>query len=259
MIFDTHIHTRFSFDSRMEIVDALGQARNQGIGVVTTEHLDLNMEEVNGFEVSFDIEAYFKTYSPLRGEDFLLGIETGIDLLHAEENRRLIGKYPFDMVLGSMHTMKGLDATSTQNFHGMTMVDFFRIYLIETGKTVEKNDFIDTLAHIDFPTRYLRLEPQSVRYEDVKKEMDDLFDLLVAKDISLELNLKRRLDGEVYRSLHSILNGYRHQGGEFVTLGSDAHSSGQVGESLFDGLRLVEAIGLKTCYYKDRKRMMNSW
>ena len=63
MIFDTHIHTRFSFDSAMDIVDALGQARKLGIGMVTTEHLDLNMEEVNGFEVSFDIEAYFRTLS----------------------------------------------------------------------------------------------------------------------------------------------------------------------------------------------------
>lgn len=259
MIFDTHIHTRFSFDSRMEIVDALEQARKLGIGVVTTEHLDINMEEVNGFEVSFDIEAYFRTYSPLRGKDFLLGIETGIDLLHVEENRRLVESHPFDMVLGSMHTMKGLDATSTGNFRGMTMVEFFRIYLIEARKTVERNDFIDTLAHIDFPARYLRLEPEHVRYEDVKREMDDLFSTLVAKDISLELNLKRRLEGEVYRSLSGILRGYHSHGGVFVTLGSDAHSSGEVGQELFAGLRLVEEIGLKTCYYKDRKRMMNSW
>lgn len=259
MIFDTHIHTRFSFDSSMELVDALDQARKLGVGLVMTEHLDLNMEEVNGFEVSFDIEAYFRTYSPFRGKDLLIGIETGIDLLHAEENRSLVEKYPFDMVLGSMHTMKGLDATSTANFRGMTMVEVFRIYLIETRKTVEKNDFIDTLAHVDFPTRYLRLEPQTVRYEDVKREMDDLFAILVEKDISLELNLKRRLDGEVYRSLASILSGYREQGGVFVTLGSDAHSKGQVGQELLEGQKLVEKIGLKSCYYKDRKRMMNSW
>jgi histidinol-phosphatase (PHP family) len=259
MIFDTHIHTRFSFDSAMDIVDALEQARKLGIGMVTSEHLDLNMEEVNGFEVSFDIEAYFRTYSPFRGKDLLLGIETGIDLIHAEENRKLVEGYPFDMVLGSMHTMKGLDATSTGNFRGMTMVDFFRIYLIEARKTVERNDFIDTLAHIDFPARYLRLEPRHVRYGDVKQEMDDLFSMLVEKDISLELNLKRRLDGEVYRSLSSILRGYHAQGGLFVTLGSDAHTCGEVGQELFEGLRLVEEIGLKTCYYKDRNRMMNSW
>lgn len=259
MVFDTHAHTMFSFDSRMDLADALGQARKLGIGIVTTEHLDLNMEDVNGFEVSFDIEAYFRTYSPFRGRNLLLGIETGIDLVHAEKNRLLVSSHPFDMVLGSMHTMQGMDATNTGNFLGMSMVEFFRIYLVETMRTVERNDFIDSLAHIDFPTRYLRLSPQVVMYDDVKKEMDGLFSLLVEKDISLELNLKRKLEGDVYRSLEGILNGYRNQGGVFVTLGSDAHISSQIGQGLPEALRMVENKGLKSCYYKERERMMNSW
>lgn len=259
MIFDTHVHTLFSFDSRMDIEDALTQARKLGIGMVTTEHLDINMEDVNGFEVSFDIEAYFRTYSPFRGKDLLLGIETGIDLTHALENRNLVSSHPFDMVLGSMHTMKGLDATDSRNFPGMTMVEVFRIYLEETVKTVEKNDFIDTLAHIDFPIRYLGLRPRFVLYGEVRKEMDELFALLVEKDISLELNLKRKLEGDVYRSFEGILNGYRNQGGVFVTLGSDAHHSSHVGQGFPEALKLVEATGLKTCYYKERERMLNSW
>lgn len=40
MLFDTHLHTKFSADSKMSIEDAILSAKQQNIGLVLTEHLD---------------------------------------------------------------------------------------------------------------------------------------------------------------------------------------------------------------------------
>lgn len=42
MIFDSHSHTTFSADSEMKAADAIAMAEKAGVGLVFTEHLDLD-------------------------------------------------------------------------------------------------------------------------------------------------------------------------------------------------------------------------
>ena len=42
MIFDSHSHTAFSADSEMQAADAIEKAREAGVGLAFTEHLDLD-------------------------------------------------------------------------------------------------------------------------------------------------------------------------------------------------------------------------
>ena len=49
MIFDTHVHTDFSSDSRMLLSDAIMKAKELGIGLITTEHMDLLYPERDRF------------------------------------------------------------------------------------------------------------------------------------------------------------------------------------------------------------------
>ena len=42
MIFDSHSHTAFSADSEMKAADAIAMAEKAGVGLVFTEHLDLD-------------------------------------------------------------------------------------------------------------------------------------------------------------------------------------------------------------------------
>lgn len=255
--FDTHCHTEFSFDSNMSIEGAMAKAASLGIGLVTTEHVDLNNMDVGGFEINFDIDSYFREYAGKRGETLLLGIETGIDMENIEKNRWMVEDHPFDMVIGSMHSMRRLDVSRPSDFREMTAAEFYRDYLNEAAKTVAANPFIDTLAHLDYPSRYLRLSPRNVRYQDAVAEFDELFDVLVSNDITLELNLRRPLQGDVLESLRSILEGYRSCGGRFVTLGSDAHNTDQIGANFREGLVLLKETGLAPCTYQERTRILN--
>ena len=42
MVFDSHIHTKFSTDSNMDILEAIAVSKEKNIGIIITEHLDLD-------------------------------------------------------------------------------------------------------------------------------------------------------------------------------------------------------------------------
>ena len=54
-LFDTHMHTDFSFDSREKLENILKRSKELGIGVITTEHKDLNYMDVGGFPIDFNV------------------------------------------------------------------------------------------------------------------------------------------------------------------------------------------------------------
>jgi histidinol-phosphatase (PHP family) len=92
---------------------------------------------------------------------------------------------------------------------------------------------------------------------DAKAEFDELFEVLADNDITLELNLRRPLQGDVLESLRSILKGYRSSGGRFVTLGSDAHNTEQIGTNFREGLSLLKETDLAPCTYQERTRVLH--
>jgi histidinol-phosphatase (PHP family) len=40
-MFDTHVHTTFSTDSKMNIENALKSAKKRGVALILTEHMDI--------------------------------------------------------------------------------------------------------------------------------------------------------------------------------------------------------------------------
>ena len=254
MIFDTHMHTEFSFDSSETLQNILAEAKRKNLGVITTEHKDLNNTEVDGFPIDFDVQEYFKRYLPFRSENYLIGIELGLDLDYTEELRRVQEAFEFDMVIGSLHTMKKNSLSSRKYYKGKDYREFYRDYLTYAKEMVLDNPYINSLAHLDYPTRYSGFP--NLKYDEFKKEFDELFHVMLLNEVSLELNLKRPLEGDVLLSFRSIFTGYRDQGGKSVTLASDAHIEEDIGRNFEDALRLMDEIGLEICYYKERKRMI---
>ncbi len=75
MLFDTHMHTRFSTDSQMTVEEAAARSRELNMGITITEHLDLDFPEPKAFV--FDVAEYFRAYERYRSDTLLLGIEIG--------------------------------------------------------------------------------------------------------------------------------------------------------------------------------------
>ena len=100
MLFDSHVHTKFSADSEMLAQEALKSAEQTGLGLVFTEHLDLESSPV---DFTFDPEAYWQEYSSLRGENLRLGVEVGMREKTLEGSRAFVERVPFDQVTGAIH------------------------------------------------------------------------------------------------------------------------------------------------------------
>lgn len=259
MPFDTHNHTAFSFDADMKLEDALQRAAACNLGLVLTEHYDLNEKQEDGAPVAFPLEDYFNTYKPLRSASLLLGIELGLDNRpeYIEKNQRIVRDYPFDMVIGSVHNIQDYDIYTDRSRNLLSKEQFFSKYLIYAEHVVHANPYIDTFAHIDYPCRYLSYGDNALRYEDFPWLIDNFLHALLAHDICFEINL-RLITNPVFRdSLAGILRRYRALGGRYVTIGGDNHTPDTIGTTYAQGAELAQAYDLVPVYFKERKRQID--
>jgi histidinol-phosphatase (PHP family) len=259
MVFDTHNHTRFSFDADMDVQEALKKAESCHMNLVLTEHYDLNERQEDGSSVDFDLPHYFDAYGPLRGEHLLLGIELGLDNRpdYTARNRALVETHPFDMVIGSVHNLQDFDLYSDRAKNFLSKHDLFGQYLIYAEHTIHRNPYIDTFAHIDYPCRYLKYSDNVLRYEDYPLLMDNLLSTLIENDICLEINL-RLIDQNGFREgLESIVRRYSELGGSYVTIGGDNHTAESIGTNYALGEAMAREYNLVPVYFKERKRMVD--
>jgi histidinol-phosphatase (PHP family) len=91
----------------MQIEAAIKKAKEKEIGLIVTDHMDINYPLEGNF--IFDCEKYFNEYEKYRSKEFLIGIELGLRDDCINENRELIKKYTFDYVIGSIHVVDGVD------------------------------------------------------------------------------------------------------------------------------------------------------
>ena len=250
MLFDTHIHTDFSTDSRMLIADAISAAHKAGIGVIVTEHMDLAYPgEPEAFV--FDVNKYFAEYGPLRGRDLLLGIEMGMRVDCLEDNRRIAGQHSFDYIIGSIHVVDDIDIYRPDFYINRPKFEVFGRYFTAMKECLKAYDFIHALGHIDYISRYARYDDNEVHYREFSDIMDEILRLVIDKGIALEINT-RRLDTRArIEDLLPIYQRYAELGGIMVTIGSDAHRADEVGRRLSVGMGMAEFCGLRPVYFKE--------
>ncbi|MFX3617672.1 MAG: PHP domain-containing protein [Sporolactobacillus sp.] len=260
MPFDTHNHTDFSFDSDMQIDDAIRQANHNHLNLIITEHCDLNEVNKDGTEINFPIENYFKKYASYHNEQLLLGIELGLDnrMAYIIKNRQIVSDHAFDFVIGSIHNIQDYDILNDQSKNFLSKSDFFAQYLIYAENTVNKNPYIDSFAHIDYPCRYIEYSDNVLRYEDFPMLIDNFLSTLILHDICLEINLRLIDRGRFCEGLSSIVRRYHELGGKYVTIGGDNHVPETIGKKFQMGVDMARKAGLTPVYFKQRKRIIDT-
>lgn len=248
---DSHIHTEFSDDSEMKIQHALKQSRENGIGMTFTEHLDLKFP--TGKDIIFDIDKYFNDYEKYRSERLMLGIEIGMQQICLEENREITCKYPFDYVIGSIHAAKGEDIYYPKYYEGKTKKEAFEQYFSSMVDCVKQYDFIDSLGHIDYISRYATYNDKEIHYHEFNEYINEVLKIIVANEKVMEINTRRLGSKEAYNNLINIYKAYSQIGGKYVTIGSDAHHAEDIGNYFTYAIRICEICNLKPVYFKKRK------
>lgn len=251
MLFDTHIHTRYSVDSNMAVEVAASQAAQLGLGIIITEHTDLAFPESE--TVTFDVGRYFQEYNSYHSDKVLLGIEIGMGMECVEENRRIVVNHPFDYVIGSIHSVDNMDIYPEAYYHSRTKRDAYEQYFGWMLKCLKTHDFIDSLGHIDYIARYARYQDPEIYYHEFGDWIDEILKTLAQNGKALEINTRRLTSPAAMEIIRPIYQRFYELGGQFVTIGSDAHKPQDIGARLDAGYALAEACKLKAVYFKQRK------
>lgn len=253
MLFDSHSHTAFSADSEMLAADAIARARERGLGIVFTEHLDLDF--VSELDFTFDPEAYWTTYARWRGADVRLGVEIGMQQHVAEDNRAFAERVPFDLVIVSQHLLDGIDLYETAAYEGKDKRTAYEMYLTAMQENLLCHAFGDVLAHIDYITRYAKhvYESAVLGYADYSEHIDAVLRACIETETVLELNTRLFGDRHMVKELVPIYARYRDLGGKYVTIGSDAHGVDAIGAHFDLAVDMADALGLLPVTFCERK------
>ena len=111
---DVHMHSTFSSDSKSCPEEMILGSIEKGLEMICfTDHYDKdNMDW--GPEDIFDPEEYFRILLPLREKykeqiEVRIGVETGLQPHLADYYGEFVRKYPFDQVIGSVHSIQRSD------------------------------------------------------------------------------------------------------------------------------------------------------
>lgn len=255
-MFDCHVHTDFSTDCNMHIEEVLGKIENNNLGVIITEHMDLNFPEQGEFV--FDANKYFKEYGKYRGDKLLLGVELGMRMDCVEGNEEIQKEFPFDFVIGSLHLLNYddnyFDIFGKDLYEGRSKKEVYNNYLSKMYQCIKAHSFVDALGHIDFISRYSPYEDREIYYKDHGDLIDSILKTLAEREGAIEINTRRFGDERAIRNLSNLYKKFKELGGEYVTIGSDAHMKGNIGSNFLKGFKLAEECKLKPVYFKNRKK-----
>lgn len=248
MLWDTHMHTRFSGDSDAPPEDMVKRAAALGLaGVCITDHMDYDYPDDPDLFI-LDMENYAREVRCLQenyadGFPVLFGIELGLQPHLAKKHQALAEQYPFDFVIGSSHVVHGIDPYYPAYYEGRAQAEAYREYFESILENIRAFDAFDVYGHLDYVARYGPDKNAGCSYRDYRDVIDEILKTLIEKGKGIEINtagLKYGLGRP--NPAEDILSRYREIGGEIITVGADAHRP----EDIAYGFEKVPGI-LKKC------------
>lgn len=253
-MFDNHLHTEVSADSSMLIDDAIKSAEEKGIGLILTEHMDITRADMKlGEEFTFDVSEYFAKYKEYRNEKLLLGMEVGFTPEFVEQNNNAIKSGEFDFIIGSIHVVNKIDIFQHIYYETRTKREAYEEYLETMKQCLKLYDNIDSLGHIDYICRYATYDDKEIYYNEFSDYIDEVLKVVIEKEKAIEINTRRLNSSTAKNNLFNIYKRYKELGGKIVTIGSDSHRANDIGANFKEAIDIIDNIGLKNVYYKNRK------
>lgn len=250
--YDLHTHSRYSFDGDKTPageIDAMAKAAiSAGLrGIAVTDHCDID-GVLDGYYPKYDKEEIrrdvFAAKEKYAGKlEILYGIELGQPHARAEESKKLLEECRFEYVLGSLHNLRGVPDFSFFHYGKMEpeVIDHFMNRAVDELCEIARFSGITTMAHITYPARYMRQDGVNYDFLKFEKKWRELFHIMIENGLNLEINtsgLRKPNDGKTMPE-SDLIALYKDQGGKRFVLGSDAHTSGDIGKGLAEGLAKI--------------------
>lgn len=255
-MFDFHMHSRVSYDGRSSAMEMALAASQKGLKTICfTDHRDY--DPLNpGHKLTFDKKDYEDAYDALRipGLEICKGFEFGL----LPDNQKTLEKdmkcSTFDFVIGSVHFVDGLDVYYPAFWENRTVEDAELRFMEMTLENVKRHNGFDVLGHLTYISKttanpYMRPIPLG-KYRELT---DEIFKILAQKGKGIEINTSGVDRCGAFLPDESYLRRFKELGGEIVTVGSDAHEAGRVGQYCGEACRIVQDIFGYVCTFRERK------
>jgi histidinol-phosphatase (PHP family) len=131
-----------------------------------------------------------------------------------------------------------------QYFGAKSEREAYTAYFEMALATVESGLF-DSFAHFDLCKRYGVLYNGKFKPERYRAEIEQVLKAVIEQDMVIEINTSglRQAPGESYPA-YETLKMYAELGGRAVTIGSDSHTTEQLGYGLRECLALLQEVGI---------------
>lgn len=269
-LIDCHTHTQFSMDSEADILKMINRARELNLAAyAVTDHCECscwypkehykNTELFDYFNYKDDFEASVSAVTALKekysGFNLICGTEMGQPLADIDIAEKIAADPRLDFIICSLHQIDGEKDFYYINYYHMTADEINNLlerYFTEIYKMCQWGKF-DVLGHLTYCLRYMKIRngitPNLRIFDEIISES---LRTLAENGKGIEINTSgiRQGFGTTFPSLKYIRM-FRELGGEIISIGSDAHKTGDLGANISDGIALAKSAGFdKICYFK---------
>ncbi|MDO4719119.1 MAG: histidinol-phosphatase HisJ family protein [Peptostreptococcaceae bacterium] len=230
---DYHIHTSYSTDSKAPMEEMIESSINKGLKeIALTDHVDFDFPgDYTKGERPFlvDYREYLVEFRRLQEKyrdriRLLLGVEIGLQTHIGAQVEKLLGEYPFDFVIGSIHTVNRQDVYLPAFHEGKTKKESYMEYFSYALECAKMYSCYHVFGHLDYINRYGKFEDKILRYQDYSDIIDEILRTIIAGGKGVEINTSGHRYGLAQtHPQKDILRRYLELGGEIITVGSDAH------------------------------------
>lgn len=186
------------------------------------------------------------------------GVECGESHLYRSQVERLLSANEYDFVLGSIHWADGRPVFDDTFFDGLTLDEGVALYFDELIELARGGTY-DVLAHIDIVRRavYRRFGNQTLDLRPHEGRVRQALRIVAERGKGIEINTGylRKGMGDPGPSVE-MLGWFREEGGQIVTLGSDSHRPGQVGDGFQMARDMLRQAGFEQPATFERRKVV---
>ncbi|MBS3811011.1 MAG: histidinol-phosphatase HisJ family protein [Halanaerobiales bacterium] len=252
MLFDYHLHSDFSADSKMTLKDICETAVQKNLSeIAVTDHHDIDYQD-DQIEFNLDKNKYLdelEKYQNLYADRLTIkkGIEMGMQTHILNQCNQYL-KDDFDFIIASFHTAEKKDLFNGDFFKNYQQWEAYLRYLQSILEVIDNFDNYSVIGHLDLVRRYGYYEttPDLMDNNKAVELIREILKKIIKNDKGIEVNTTGYYIGNGQNPLPSIkiLKLYKELGGEILTIGSDSHSKNQIAYKFLETIALLKKIGL---------------
>lgn len=260
MLSDFHIHSCFSSDSSERPESIIETAIQKGMKqICITDHQDFDYPKQ---DFTLDTKSYLNTYCSLQEAykekiDIRIGVELGLELRTKSQIMDFVSKNSFDFIIGSSHLVNGEDPYYPEYYENRSIEEAYSKYFESILENIPAFSFFNVYGHLDYICRYAPANTYS--YAKYQPIIDEILRQIIAAGKGIEVNTSNNPKTGFFTNPHiEIIKRYRELGGEIVTVGSDAHKCGRIGNQFEKLPELLKECGFRyyTIFFKQQPEFL---